>query len=248
MHAFVKYLILASLALLAVALWRKDMLPPPERISEVLADAPSQAETTERPFRIAVQGVDYTVVPRYRYELTGLVVSMHDTSTWWNYVHREWKDYVNVVDLCVVWGDNARRGAYQGIKFGNDQWTCHFSTNSSEVWEVFDQTAASNNHMVTDDAGTARAMRKVRVGDQIRFRGYLADYTTHRPDGAVQGVRKTSTVRDDTGNGACEVVYVQSFDIIQPASRMWVNLAKLAAVLLVASVIGWFWLPYRPAD
>jgi hypothetical protein len=247
-HGFVKTLIFACLAVIAVSLWRKDALPPPEAMDPALAEAPRQTETADAPFSVAVNGVSYRVAPRYAYELTGLVVSLHDSDTWWDYAHAEWSDHVNVVDFCVVWGNNALSGVYRGLSIKNDQWTCHFSTHSSEVWSAFDMTAASNNHMVTADAAVARAMRKVRAGDQVRFRGYLADYTTTRADGRVMGTRKTSTVRDDTGNGACEVVYVKSFDVIKPVSRLWATLGKVAAFVLLLAVIGWFVLPHRVHD
>ena len=244
MRGFVKFALLASLVLMAVAYWRKDALPPPAETRQELNDEPRQAATREQPFDIKVKGVSYTVSPRYSYDLHGLVVSMHDSDTWWDYAHREWNDHVNVMDLCVVWGENIRRDAYKGISFSNTQWECHWSAFSQDAWNAFDQDAASNNHMVTDDPRIARTMRAVRIGDQVRFRGYLADYTIYK-NGAAAGTRVTSTVRTDSGPGACEVVYVTEFEVLRPASRLWSTLGKLAFWVFIAGLIAWVALPYK---
>jgi len=246
-RSLVKFVLLASLALMAVAFWRKDALPRPGELRSELHQDPQQAAVGERPVDITVRGVTYAIRPRYSYDLYGLVVSMHDSDTWWDQAHREWNDHVNVVDLCVVWGANVRRDAYRAISFSNNEWECHWSTGSREAWQAFDQSAVANNHMVTDDPHIARRMRDVRVGDQVRFRGYLVDYTTYK-NGAAAGTRVSSTVRNDTGNGACEVVYVKDFEILRATNRHWRILGKVAFWAFIAGLLAWIALPYRPRD
>jgi len=53
------------------------------------------------------------------------------------------------------------------------------------------------------------------VGDQIYFKGYLAEYA-HSNRTFTRG---TSTSRTDTGNGACETVYVEDYQILRQANR-----------------------------
>jgi hypothetical protein len=169
------------------------------------------------------------------------------TDTWWDYAHREWGDHINVVDFCVVWGENIRRESYRALSYWNDQWTCWVKGDTQESWSAFDGTALSNNHLVTDNPAIARELRKVRIGDQVRFRGYLVDYTVIR-DGAPSGTRVSSTVRNDTGNGACEVVYVEDFDILRSPNRRWHLLLKLSLFVLLASVVAWAFLPPKFDD
>src|SRR5471032_2444528 len=104
-------LIVLSVLVMAVAFWRKDVLPPPQQLRAELNEEPQQNPTGKIPFEASVQGVRYGITPRFTYDLYGLVVSMHDSDVWWDYAHKEWNDYVNVVDLCVVWGENIRRDA-----------------------------------------------------------------------------------------------------------------------------------------
>ena len=74
----------------------------------------------------------------FDYEITGLVVSKHNADTWWDWVHAASHDHLNVTDLCVVWGDNARSGSYQDMRFSSGQWTCNFKTDSDAAFAAFD--------------------------------------------------------------------------------------------------------------
>jgi hypothetical protein len=101
--------------------------------------------------------------------------------------------------------------------------------------------AISNNHLLTDDPLVAKKMRSVRIGDQVRFRGWLAEYS-HNHNG--QGFRRgTSTVRNDTGNGACETIYVKDFEIIRRGGGPWRAMIWVAWALIGIGLVGWFRLP-----
>ena len=247
MHRLVRTAMFASLLAAAVAWWMQDELPPAAKILEDVYSEPAQVRVSRKPMDTRVNGVDYRIQPRYSYELNGLVVSLHDSDAWWDYAHKAWGDHINLVDLCVVWGRSAQNGAYRGIRFSNNQWECHWSTSSREAWDAFNQAEVANNHMVTDDPAVAKALRSVRIGDQIRVRGYLVDYTTYK-DGRPVGTRVSSETRTDTGNGACEVLYVESLELLASAGRAWRLGLKIALAALLASVIAWMFLPVRADD
>lgn len=65
--------------------------------------------------------------------------------------------------------------------------------------------------MIPADAAVRAAMERVRVGELVHLEGFLVDAS--RADGWQW---HTSMTRDDTGNGACELVYVESLSIIDP--------------------------------
>jgi hypothetical protein len=238
---------IASLLAAAACWWMKDEFPDRERLHQDLFTEPKQVRVNRPAINTTVNGVDYRIQPRYSYDLRALVVSLHDSDTWWDYAHKAWNDHINLMDLCVVWGENAQSGIYHYVSFSNDQWTCSFSTKSREAWDAFDMTGASNNHMVTDDPAVAKALRAVRIGDQIRVRGYLVDYTTYK-DGKPVGTRVSSEVRTDTGNGACEVLYVESLDLLDSAGRRWRIALKIALASLFFSVLAWMFLPVKFND
>jgi len=240
--ALVRILLVAGAALFVAAWWRRDALPPPETIDAALLAVPVQNPVGAPAFRTTVGGITYTVRPLYTYDLAGLVVSKHDADTWWDWIHKAWKDKLNVTDLCVVFGPNAKSGVYRELEFSSGQFVCNVHASSEAAWRAFDMSALSNNHLLTDDPGVARTLKDVRVGDQVRFRGFLAEYSHN--DG-FPFFRGTSTTRADTGNGACETVYATDAEILRAGNRGWRIAFWAAAAAFVAGLIAWASLPFR---
>jgi hypothetical protein len=246
LHTLQGLLLAASLLAIGSGWWHRDRLPPPPSLTVGALPAPVQSPVDARPFRVSAGGVEYTVTPLHRYELQGLVVSRHDTSAWWDVVHRDWwKDHLNVADLCVAWGPNLESGVYRELRYRSDTFTCHVATDSSESWRRFDPTALSNNHLLTDDPAVVRLLRGVRPGDQVAVRGWLAEYA-HDAGGAFR--RGTSTRRDDTGNGACETIWVTDARVLRRANAGWRAMVWVGWGGLLVAVGLWFVLPARLPD
>lgn len=241
MRTLVRLLFIAGFTLLAASLWQRHDLPEPDRLLESLQQEPEQTQVREPPRTTTVNGVTYTIKPLFSYELHGLVVSRHDSDSFIDYIHREWNDHINVVDLCVIWGKNAVSGAYRNIAFSSGQFVCYLEAPSRAAFAAFDQSGLSNNHLLSADPAIVRQLRSVRVGDQIRFRGYLAEYSHNHKGQPFH--RGTSTVRNDTGNRACETVYVKDIEIIRRGGGPWHALVWVAWAMLAAGVVGWFSLP-----
>jgi hypothetical protein len=224
---------LGCLVLLPVACVRSDALPAPLAALPALATAPRQSAIDTAPLTIAMGGVDYRVEPSYRYALDGLVVSyrVHDAD---HLLHRLWNDHLNVADVCVVWGNNAANVDLQAFDFENGEFTCMYRTHDETAWRAFRQDEISNNHLITADPLLRRRIENLAVGDQIHFDGYLASYAN-----GTGFSRGTSTTRSDTGNGACETVYLTDFDVIAAAPRGWRHLQTLAEWGLVISATLW---------
>jgi hypothetical protein len=244
MHTLVRYLMIASLLTAAVSWWMKDVLPPPAQLKAELLEEPKQIPVRKAPIDTTVNGIDYRIQPRYAYDISALVVSLHHSDTWWDYAHKEWGDHINLMDLCVIWGGNARTGAYKRVSFSNNEWECHWSWSHSEPGREFNNTEASNNHMVTDDPAVAKVLRKIRIGDQIRVKGYLVDYSIAGRGGS----RVSSATRTDSGNGACEVLYVESVEMLGSAGRHWRTAQNAGLIVLLLSLIAWLFLPPKFDD
>ena len=230
-------LMLCASALLAAGWWHRHTLPEPARLRAEVTQDPAQTDTLRAPFSVRAGSVDYRVRPLQDYDISGLVVSLHHTDAWWDWIHAAANDHLNVVDLCVVWGANALSGAYQRTTFSSGQFVCYASSHDREAVSGANSRAISNNHLLSADPAVARQLKKVRIGDQIRLRGQLAEYS-HNHGMAFQ--RGTSLTRDDGGNGACETVYVQDVALLAAAPR-WPRLLTLlgAAGWLLALVMWW---------
>ena len=236
----VRVLLSGSVVLLSMSLWLRDSPPEPAAIRQELFNEPVQVEVRKAAFETTVRGISYKVQPLYSYDLYGVVVSQHAADTWWDYIHRAWNDHLNVTDLCVIWGDNLRAADLPKMSFSSGQFQCFWETRSEAAWKSFDQYKISNNHLLSDSASITRKLRATRIGDQVHFRGYLAEYSHSQ---GFDFRRGTSTVRTDTGNGACETVYVEEFETLRPGGGPWRALFWVALGLLAVASVGWLALP-----
>jgi hypothetical protein len=246
LHTLQGLLLAISLGAVAAGLWMRDRLPPPSAILQAVHEAPLQTPIEAAPFAVSAGGVDYRVQPLHRYELRGLVVSRHDTSAWWDVVHRDWwNDHLNVADLCLVWGTNLSSGVYRALRFWNGTFTCTAGSADAQAWARFEPNALSNNHLLAADPVLVRRLRAIRPGDQVVVRGMLAEYAH---DAGLAFRRGTSTRRDDRGDGACETIWVTEVQVVRRANAFWRSLLPLAWFGVLLSVIAWFLLPPPPVE
>lgn len=234
--------IAASLIWLIVSFWNRNDLPHDVDLLPALASEPKQDATDKRPFVAVYNGVEYLVEPEYEYELYGMIVSYrhHEGDS---RMHRRAGDHLNMLDVCVVWGDNAANPLIHKLDFWNGIFTCNVKTSDQDAWDSFDIYKLSNNHLISDDDFIRDQVKGIRIGDQIRVRGYLASYSN---DGG--GKRGTSTTRLDTGDGACETLYVEKFDIVQAATSGWRLSMYASLVVFLLAVFFHFRRPYRPYE
>ncbi len=232
--------IFGSFIWLLVSFWNRNELPGNVEFRPEVLSEPRQTATRARPFDAAFNGVAYRVEPEYEYELAGMVVSFrhHDDNSRMHFLAN---DHLNMMDVCVIWGDSAASKLLHKLKFWNGIFTCNVQTRDSEAWEAFNMQQLSNNHLISDDEFIRDQVKAIRIGDQIRVKGYLASYGSEKG-----GKRGTSTTRTDTGDGACETVFVEQFDIIEAATSYWRISMWVSLAVLVAGLFVHFRRPYKP--
>jgi len=231
----VRVAFVGGIVLFFLAISPRKRLPGPDALLEDLLLEPGQWEVDLEPFEVEVRDTVYTITPLYEYELFGLIVSCHDSRSWWDLYHKKWGDNLNLKDLCVIWGANATNDAYQRIKFSSGSWTCYCQTGDRQAWGQFDIHSLSNNHLLSENKEINKVLLRARRGDQIRLYGYLAEYA-HR-DGTFK--RGTSTTRTDEGNGACETIYLEEFEILKRSNVFWHWLHAFSKLLLLGSAVAW---------
>ena len=229
-----------SFVWLLVSFWNRNDLPRDIDYVAAVLNEPVQKATHKPPFDAIYNGVDYLVEPQYEYDLAGMIVSFrhHDGKS---RMHRRANDHLNMLDVCVIWGDNTRNPHLSKISFWNGIFTCNVKTKDQAAWEAFDMYQLSNNHLISDDEFVRDQVKDIKVGDQIRVRGYLASYSSENG-----GTRGTSTTRLDTGDGACETIFVERFSIIEAATSFWRISMYVSLLLLSAGLVVHFKRPYRP--
>lgn len=233
-------LIISSFVWLLVSFWNRNDIPGNIDYVPEIQSEPRQSPARKAPFDVFYGGVEYRVEPEFAYDITGMIVSYrhHDNNS---RMHRLANDHLNMLDVCVVWGDNTVNAELDKLKFWNGIFTCNVQTSDQQAWDSFSMRQLSNNHLLSDDDYVRDRVKEIRIGDQIRVRGYLAGYAS-----AGVGKRGTSTTRTDTGDGACETIFVEHFDLLRKATSNWRISMYASLAVLCFGLLVHFSRPYRP--
>jgi hypothetical protein len=220
---------------------RDIALPEASRVDDTIKEGePLQAVSDQRVFTAIIKGYTYTITPRATYAISGLVVSQHRGDALFNMYHKA--DPGNVEDVCVVWGESIVNGSYRKVTYKSEEFTCYYGW-SGILTPPFNPEKMSNNHLIPANDTVAHQIRGIRTGDQIRMSGLLVDYRVSS-GGRDVFTRQTSLTRKDTGNGACEILYVTEMHVIRPGSHLAADAAAYAWYtslgLLVALGVVWF--------
>ena len=219
-------LMLTSFLCLLLSFWNRNTIPGRiDYVPEIRAE-PHQSPLRKAAFDLVYNDVSYHIEPEFAYDITGMIVSYrhHDNNS---RMHRLANDHLNMLDVCVIWGDNTVNADLEKLSFWNGIFTCNVQTRDQVAWDSFKMRQLSNNHLLSDDDDIRERVKDIRVGDQIRVRGYLAGYSS-----PGVGKRGTSTTRNDTGNGALAHCHVRV--VADPAARTAVALQPTVQALLDA--------------
>lgn len=218
---------------LLLAHCEKGRLAPPADVRSELLQEPRQTPTPRAVFTFEFAGTAYRVRPVAEYDLWGLVVAHNNPQGFGDIYHDDTS--VDTRDLCVVWGPNLEADDYRRVEYHAQAFECWWR---SPPGVRFHPAAISNNHLITDSEAVRDTIATVHVGDQVHVRGALVDYQrVSQPE----FWRRTSTIRQDDGPGACEVVFVDAIEVLARATPVWYLLAGLGWWIvgaLVAAKLG----------
>ncbi len=186
------------LALAAIVIGIGSMLSnrPIERAPGVLApDEPVQQELAGA---APLRHQEYELTPRAAFSLEARVLSAEGY---------RWDGGADLapVDLALGWGpmsDSTMLGRFkvtQGARF----YTLYPRDEAVDLALALRHSA--NMHLIPASDAVRRTLESARAGQLVSLRGLLVDAA--RPDGFRW---RTSLTREDTGAGACELVYVES--------------------------------------
>lgn len=178
---------------------------------------PVQTAITATPITFQKGGYSYTLTPLFNYDISGLVAHHYSYNRWFSLSRT---DEVFTVDLCLMWGDNIRSGAYQNksLRVSQDERFCVYSYQYGSGAPA-QNSSLSNNHMVVKNPEIQKVIDSISAGDQVRIIGKLVNAkavalgATRQYEGR-QREWHTSTARNDTGAGACEIIYVENVQIL----------------------------------
>jgi len=178
-------LLLALFLLTLLAFAWQWLRPPPE--------TPRMATPGEE---IRLNG--HTITPLQPFRLEALVLGRED------YLFDRGAK-VSPTDLALGWGPMADPQVLARIDISQGNRWYRWRTDDFPIPRRDIETHSANMHLIPADATVARALEKIEPGQRISLAGQLV-----RVDGDDGFHWLSSLTRDDVGQGACELVWVQS--------------------------------------
>lgn len=190
-----KLIIALSLCVLGgINLWSSR---PVAREPGVLTpDEPSQYEVSEKPFTF--NGAE--IAPQAGYDIEARVLSAE------HYLI-DVGAKLAPVDLAVGWGPMSDTAVLNHFKVNQG---ARFYTIYPDDQAIDLDTAlkhSANMHLIAANGDIKYQLKKIKAGNIVHLHGFLVN--VNRSDGFYW---HSSLTRSDTGNGACELMYVQSVE------------------------------------
>lgn len=113
-------------------------------------------------------------------------------------------------DLALGWGRMSDERVLTSINVTQSGRFYFWSTPEFPIPRREIETSSANMHIIPADAYVEKQLSKVRKGQVVRIQGYLVE--AKASDGWHW---KSSLTREDTGNGACELIYVKSLSVVR---------------------------------
>lgn len=167
--------------------------PPPPRVVRGAAPLQSPVPASLAPFRLEVAELQ----PLAGFSVDARVLSRED------YLAGRESD-LSPTDLALGWDRMRETSVLDRLEISQSgRWYQYRWQGEPPLPPQEIARSSANMHMIPADRAVAAALARIDAGDRVRIDGWLVEAVT--PDGWRW---RSSTTREDTGGGACELVYV----------------------------------------
>ena len=115
-------------------------------------------------------------------------------------------------DLALGWGKMSDERVLEKIKISQSNRFYYWRVDSFPIPRRDIETQSANMHLILANDSVKRTINKIRNGDIIEMSGSLVNVIAD--DGNWRW--NSSLTRNDTGSGACELVWVERLHIVTP--------------------------------
>ena len=155
---------------------------------------PIQVITNQSQFQLKT----YTIKPLQSFEIEARVLSAT------HYTFDQEADLAPV-DLALGWGQMSDESVLNQIDITQTNRFYYWHVDSFPIPRKAIETSSANMHMIPADSNVEKILKSIKAGQLVKISGYLVEATSG--DGWHW---KSSLTREDTGSGACELVYVKA--------------------------------------
>ena len=163
--------------------------------------APGAPEQINRIKMKSFRFKEYFITPLAKFHVKAKVLSKK------NY-HWGREADLSPVDLALGWGRMSDENVLKRIKVSQGHRWYHWRSSSLPIPRREIETCSANMHLIPANEFVEDAIKQCRKGEIVEFRGFLV-----RVDGTDGWHWKSSLTRKDRGAHACELVWVEKFDI-----------------------------------
>lgn len=139
--------------------------------------------------------------PQASYEITARVMSKKR-------YHDGWGAKIGPYDFVLAWGKLTQPGMNKFIKYSQmRRFYFYKCTWNCPLTQEYISSHSANTHLIPANDNITKVLKIIKKGNVIKLWGFLINVEGTYKEGQVNW--RTSTTREDTGNGACEVMYVE---------------------------------------
>jgi hypothetical protein len=198
-----KLLIIAFIALAAVLLFRMATAPKGHDTQQKInaRKEPVQESTKESSFDLEGSGYKWVVTPRARFQIAARVLSTER-------YRMEWQSTLSPIDLALGWGDLSSADADRWISWTQSgRWYFYEWKAGSPYSSNFIKEHSANVHIIPATKNLKSAVIRLHSGEVVLLDGLLVNIDGDR--GREDYWWHTSLSRNDSGDGSCELLYLQ---------------------------------------
>lgn len=193
-------LVLAAVAIAAIGYLHWQSQRPVDPGPGAVAPRPPLQQPLQRAAPIPLG--DFTLTPLARFEGEARVLGRED-------YHFGTESELSPTDLALGWGRMSDGAVLSNLDIRQGGRWYHYTWDTAQppipLPEIIRSSA--NMHFIPATDDVAEALSRVREGQVVRFQGLLVEAT--RADGWRW---RSSLSRDDSGGGACEVVWLERLE------------------------------------
>ncbi|MCW8932716.1 MAG: hypothetical protein OQL19_21075 [Gammaproteobacteria bacterium] len=145
---------------------------------------------------------DIKVDPKASFEIEAKVLAKKNYSS-------DPESIASPVDLALGWGRMSDESILEKISISQRKRFYYWRVDEFPIPRSEIERHSANMHLIPANESIERKIEEVEPGALVRFNGYLVNL--ERDNGWHWN---TSLTRNDTGGGACELVWVEEFDVI----------------------------------
>jgi hypothetical protein len=172
-----------------------------EKISSAEEPFQEELESDISPISFQSGGFQWKITPKAEYQIAARVLR---TESYWT----GWQSSLSPVDFALGWADLAQEDVDQWISWSqNNRWYFFQWEEGSPYRNDYIISHSANIHIIPANKNIESAALQIDRNDQVLLEGLLVDV-----DGEKTGENhwwRSSTSRNDTGDGSCELLYLQ---------------------------------------